>query len=758
MQKISLSILFITFMILNIFASESAKVIGLEGKVQVKKDILSDWQDLKIGDLIGENQKIQTLLMSSVIIMLSDKSQIAIAENSVMSFDELDKIGNIKINHLFGGLRAKVSKLKKIDRVFQIKTPTAVCGVRGSEGEILEGINGFKLWVIDGVWNVESNGNKNEIEKNELLSINKNGNIKKEKIENNEFSLIKFTNNIKQKILKEYTEQENKRSDVIDTSANTIAVDTHSFETMPVKIDVSNNSAPVLEPKNIFDTLAATQVIQHSETMPSTKIETAVITATIEKKEILNPPVPPVINFPVANSTYNQKSIDIAGKAENATEVEIYVNDKFNCKVPVKSADEFELKNMNFNLGSNNIEIISVNKNGMKSAPAQIKINVELPVSAPEIPVIIEPVDGSIYEKKQLNIFGSVENAQSVEVYVNNILLNKYDVKEKNFSIKGVNFKEGKNDLKIIGVNSKGIKSSPAQVTITIRSEAGIVSVNKINSMRIGESKINLFQSGNSDWIKVNTMTIGGRIHFSHQIKIEINGIWKNSSGEGIVGEVEATVRYNNENKELRTMSQTDGSFLISEILNLPDDFFTVKINNNELASANDNINYMWIMQEGENKLSVQAIEKPINVSVKLRGKVQASKLETKEVNITQSIQSRTTAVSKIQKVDTQKPELIDYIFIPNQTENNFILILRDLEPTSGMYKVESAGVAFKRTEGSERDSDQKWEGTLKVIMNTDLPPFPPNYPRKKKIPLNIRIYDRAGNMEEKKINIDVAY
>ena len=160
-------------------------------------------------------------------------------------------------------------------------------------------------------------------------------------------------------------------------------------------------------------------------------------------------------------------------------------------------------------------------------------------------------------------------------------------------------------------------------------------------------------------------------------------------------------------------------------------------------------------MEQGENKIDISAKEKSFNIIVKLKGRTMMSNLETSEISANYSVGERTASASKTQKLDSHKPEIINYIFIEEKVENNIRLLLRDLEPTSGMYKVESSGISFTRVEGSEKDTEQVWEGTLSVIM-PDYPPYPPSTTKRKKEILNIRIYDRAENLQEKTIVLDV--
>ena len=159
--KILLSILIcILILTAQIEASRRAKLILSSGDVTVKTEN-SDWADTKIGMVLEQGSVIKTGKQSFAILGLDDGSKIRLESKTEFKITSLSKENKVKksIFNLFSGkVISTVKKLSKND-VFNIATPTAVAGVRGTKFVIqfLDGVT--KIDVLEGIvdmWDPEN--------------------------------------------------------------------------------------------------------------------------------------------------------------------------------------------------------------------------------------------------------------------------------------------------------------------------------------------------------------------------------------------------------------------------------------------------------------------------------------------------------------------------------------------------------------------------------------------------------------------------
>jgi len=110
----------------------------------------------------------------------------------------------------------------------------------------------------------------------------------------------------------------------------------------------------------------------------------------------------------------------------------------------------------------------------------------------------------------------------------------------------------------------------------------------------------------------------------------------------------------------------------------------------------------------------------------------------------------KSSSLAKQQKHDSIQP----VIEVEPVVEDYVVRVTtHDPEPTSGVYKVESQGISFKRVEGTERSPEQIWEGNIRVIK-PKLPPYPPGKGAVLDENLTIKAVDRAEN--ESRVSIAV--
>jgi hypothetical protein len=128
-----LGIFFLLFLLLSpvyLFAQDIAKIIDLQGRVFVKKKPDAPWQKAKINQLLEKESELKTEKKSLCTLAFDEelKNILTIKENSHI------KIENIKPGNIFlpeGRVFVLIQSLAKAEK-FQIRTPTAIAGSRGT--------------------------------------------------------------------------------------------------------------------------------------------------------------------------------------------------------------------------------------------------------------------------------------------------------------------------------------------------------------------------------------------------------------------------------------------------------------------------------------------------------------------------------------------------------------------------------------------------------------------------------------------------
>jgi hypothetical protein len=115
-------------------------IVSLSGTVRLYKKGAQDWREAKLNEVVSEGDKLQTEEEARVQIVLSNGNTIALQPYTEMIFDTLryDSASGNYENTLAvtkGRLSAVVERTTK-QLTFQVKTPTSVCGVRGTFVEV----------------------------------------------------------------------------------------------------------------------------------------------------------------------------------------------------------------------------------------------------------------------------------------------------------------------------------------------------------------------------------------------------------------------------------------------------------------------------------------------------------------------------------------------------------------------------------------------------------------------------------------------
>ncbi|MBM2838039.1 MAG: putative periplasmic protein [Deltaproteobacteria bacterium] len=117
-------------------ADNTTTVSYLEGPAFKSKDG-KDWKPLLRGDYLGANESVKTGLRTRLELTLPDGSKVRFSENTLFKVESLlvtEEERRFEMKAIFGKVWFKVKKYKKLKKisVYEVKTATAVAGVRGT--------------------------------------------------------------------------------------------------------------------------------------------------------------------------------------------------------------------------------------------------------------------------------------------------------------------------------------------------------------------------------------------------------------------------------------------------------------------------------------------------------------------------------------------------------------------------------------------------------------------------------------------------
>ena len=110
-------------------------MIGQGSDVQIKSNADKGWSNAKLNQSVYDADIIRTASESRCEVTLSDKSVVRIGENSEFVFSDVtvqEYKKNINSELKKGKIWLNVKTLHDTKSTFQVKTPTAVCAVRGT--------------------------------------------------------------------------------------------------------------------------------------------------------------------------------------------------------------------------------------------------------------------------------------------------------------------------------------------------------------------------------------------------------------------------------------------------------------------------------------------------------------------------------------------------------------------------------------------------------------------------------------------------
>lgn len=129
-----------------VYAAAVGKLTAVVGNVYLTRD--SKTFKPAVNSAIHEKDKIETGRNSTANIAFIDDSTIAISENSKMTVQDFAVKGKTRkgiFSLTIGKLVANVTKFVGGSNAFEVHTPTAVCGVRGTGFDVVVGLVGTQM-------------------------------------------------------------------------------------------------------------------------------------------------------------------------------------------------------------------------------------------------------------------------------------------------------------------------------------------------------------------------------------------------------------------------------------------------------------------------------------------------------------------------------------------------------------------------------------------------------------------------------------
>ena len=150
-------------------ASLQAKMTKVKGDVQMQKGGAGAWVKVKEGDTAGKGTSIKTGMSAEVFVSWGGGNSVKVKEMSQITLDKLMKDGagvSSSLNLNKGKVFAKAGKMSG-GATFEIKTPTALAGVRGTGFELGEN----SLAVVEGSVSMKVGGEEIIVDEGSMIEV-----------------------------------------------------------------------------------------------------------------------------------------------------------------------------------------------------------------------------------------------------------------------------------------------------------------------------------------------------------------------------------------------------------------------------------------------------------------------------------------------------------------------------------------------------------------------------------------------------------
>jgi hypothetical protein len=166
--------------------ARAAYIDSWRGEVDIKRGGAADWVRLEGDDKVrlGDGDELRTARASTVDILMEDGSRVKLAPVSSFKMSSENKDA-VSLGLYFGRVRSWV---KKFSKKFEVRTPSAVCAVRGTDVMVSSDSEGnSRVEVYDGsVLTGDSKGNSNMVREGQFAEVPSGGRMREPRENPNE--------------------------------------------------------------------------------------------------------------------------------------------------------------------------------------------------------------------------------------------------------------------------------------------------------------------------------------------------------------------------------------------------------------------------------------------------------------------------------------------------------------------------------------------------------------------------------------------
>jgi len=153
--------------------SDAAKITDTWGKVEVKRQGAGEWQRVEGSGTLKAGDSIKTNWRGKLRMYMEDGSRVDMGSSSSVTLDADGAATTTTLKLGMGWLKAWV---KKAQRKFEVRTPSAVCAVRGTEFEVETDGRKTSVDLVTGLLAVSDNaGNESLLNAGQHVNVDERG-------------------------------------------------------------------------------------------------------------------------------------------------------------------------------------------------------------------------------------------------------------------------------------------------------------------------------------------------------------------------------------------------------------------------------------------------------------------------------------------------------------------------------------------------------------------------------------------------------
>jgi hypothetical protein len=152
---------------------DRAKVLDTYGRAQKRVSQTPErWMPIAAGDLLPPDSAVRTFLRSAILLQTADRHTIRVGASTTLELKDVGKNNAYAFQLISGEIWSFVNKAKKPAK-FEVDTPTAVLGVRGTVFHMRFNQNTMEsaVSVNEGTVSLSQNGAKQDVESGYEMNV-----------------------------------------------------------------------------------------------------------------------------------------------------------------------------------------------------------------------------------------------------------------------------------------------------------------------------------------------------------------------------------------------------------------------------------------------------------------------------------------------------------------------------------------------------------------------------------------------------------